>query len=114
MAYELGYTPVGSTGHLVNKNLCGEYCIHILNFYFLGIPVWVGRKLYTRYKYANKHKRNTAIVGGVALSVSTFSVYSSLIFNKSNCILISDNQIANKCSYLLKISVIHYSKLTVL
>lgn len=37
----------------------------------LGIPVWVGRKLYTRYKSANKHKRNAAIIGGVIASVST-------------------------------------------
>lgn len=47
--------------------------------FVLGIPVWVGRKLYTRYKTANKHKRNAAIVGGVIASVSnvlTFPVYS--------------------------------------
>lgn len=37
-----------------------------------GIPVWVGRKLYGRYKNANKHKRNAAIVGGVIASVSKF------------------------------------------
>ncbi|KAJ8973057.1 hypothetical protein NQ317_018785 [Molorchus minor] len=36
----------------------------------IGIPVWVGRKLYARYKSANKHKRNAAIVGGVVASVS--------------------------------------------
>ena len=36
----------------------------------LGIPVWVGRKLYARYKNDNKHKRNAAIVGGVVASVS--------------------------------------------
>lgn len=35
-----------------------------------GIPVWVGRKLYTRYKNGNKHKRNASIVGGVIGSVS--------------------------------------------
>jgi hypothetical protein len=39
-----------------------------------GIPVWVGRKLYTRYKTANKHKRNAAIVGGVMASVSVDGV----------------------------------------
>lgn len=37
---------------------------------FLGIPVWVGRKLHTRYKGASKHKRNGAVMGGVAASVS--------------------------------------------
>jgi E3 ubiquitin-protein ligase RNF19A len=40
----------------------------------IGIPVWVGRKLYTRYKTANKHKRNAAIVGGVIASVSVDGV----------------------------------------
>ncbi|XP_074034112.1 E3 ubiquitin-protein ligase RNF19A isoform X2 [Leptinotarsa decemlineata] len=35
----------------------------------IGIPVWVGRKLYTRYKSSGKHKRNAAIVGGVFTSV---------------------------------------------
>ncbi|KAF7268701.1 hypothetical protein GWI33_018205 [Rhynchophorus ferrugineus] len=36
----------------------------------IGIPVWVGKKLYARYKTANKHKRNAAIVAGVFASVS--------------------------------------------
>ncbi|XP_060523951.1 E3 ubiquitin-protein ligase RNF19A-like [Cylas formicarius] len=35
----------------------------------IGIPVWVGKKLYARYKTANKHKRNIAIVGGVLASI---------------------------------------------
>lgn len=39
-------------------------------FYFQGIPVWVGQKLYTRYEKANKHKRNAFIAGGVTASVS--------------------------------------------
>nr|CAD7405198.1 unnamed protein product [Timema cristinae] len=34
----------------------------------IGIPVWVGRKLYSRYELANKHKRNLAIAGGVTAS----------------------------------------------
>lgn len=42
--------------------------IHVL--IILGIPVWVGRKLHTRYKGASKHKRNCAVLGGVAASVS--------------------------------------------
>lgn len=37
---------------------------------FLGIPVWVGRKIHTRYKAAGKHKRNLAVLGGVTASVS--------------------------------------------
>lgn len=35
----------------------------------IGIPVWVGKKLYARYKTANRHRRNAAIVGGVIASV---------------------------------------------
>ncbi|KAG5891157.1 hypothetical protein JTB14_000545 [Gonioctena quinquepunctata] len=35
----------------------------------IGIPVWVGRKLYTRYKSTDKHKRNAAIIGGVFASM---------------------------------------------
>ncbi|XP_050295942.1 E3 ubiquitin-protein ligase RNF19A-like [Anthonomus grandis grandis] len=35
----------------------------------IGIPVWVGKKLFARYRTGNKHKRNAAIVGGVIASV---------------------------------------------
>uniref|UniRef100_A0A182J085 RBR-type E3 ubiquitin transferase n=1 Tax=Anopheles atroparvus TaxID=41427 RepID=A0A182J085_ANOAO len=35
----------------------------------IGIPVWVGRKIHTRYKSAGKHKRNFAVLGGVTASV---------------------------------------------
>lgn len=42
-----------------------------------GIPVWVGRKLHTRYKDASKHKRNCAVMGGVAASVSSFNLSCS-------------------------------------
>lgn len=35
-----------------------------------GLPVWVGKKIYTRYEFSNKHKRNLAIFGGVAATVS--------------------------------------------
>ncbi|KAG5669850.1 hypothetical protein PVAND_000141 [Polypedilum vanderplanki] len=38
----------------------------------IGIPVWVGRKLHTRYKQASKHKRNCAVMGGVAASPSVY------------------------------------------
>ncbi|KAE8741931.1 hypothetical protein FOCC_FOCC012491, partial [Frankliniella occidentalis] len=31
----------------------------------IGLPVWVGKKIYTRYEFSNKHKRNLAIFGGV-------------------------------------------------
>lgn len=40
--------------------------------FFLGIPVWVGRKLHSRYKGASRHKRNSAVMGGVAASVSRY------------------------------------------
>lgn len=35
-----------------------------------GIPVWVGRKIHTRYKMAGKHKRNCAVLSAVTASVS--------------------------------------------
>lgn len=44
----------------------------------IGIPVWVGRKLYTRYEHANKHKRNLAIAGGVTASVLVSPVVAGL------------------------------------
>lgn len=44
----------------------------------IGIPVWVGRKLYTRYEHANKHKRNLAIAGGVTASVLVSPVLAGL------------------------------------
>ncbi|VEN35448.1 unnamed protein product [Callosobruchus maculatus] len=44
----------------------------------IGIPVWVGRKLYTRYKSVNKHKRNAAIVGGVMASVLISPILAGL------------------------------------
>ncbi|XP_063244132.1 E3 ubiquitin-protein ligase RNF19A-like isoform X2 [Bacillus rossius redtenbacheri] len=44
----------------------------------IGIPVWVGRKLYSRYEFANKHKRNLAIAGGVTASVLVSPVLAGL------------------------------------
>nr|XP_022919326.1 E3 ubiquitin-protein ligase RNF19A-like [Onthophagus taurus]XP_022919327.1 E3 ubiquitin-protein ligase RNF19A-like [Onthophagus taurus] len=44
----------------------------------IGIPVWVGRKLYGRYKNDNKHKRNAAIVGGVVASVLISPILAGL------------------------------------
>ncbi|XP_018328538.1 E3 ubiquitin-protein ligase RNF19A-like isoform X2 [Agrilus planipennis] len=44
----------------------------------IGIPVWVGRKLYTRYKTANKHKRNAAIIGGLIASVLISPILAGL------------------------------------
>ena len=37
----------------------------------IGIPIWVGRKLYARFKTVSKHKRNLIITSGVAASVSS-------------------------------------------
>lgn len=45
-------------------------CIYIYIYLITGIPVWVGKELYTRYEKDNKHKRNAFIVGGVTASVS--------------------------------------------
>lgn len=44
----------------------------------IGIPVWVGRKLYTRYESVNKHKRNALIAGGVAASVLVSPILAGL------------------------------------
>ncbi|XP_056644385.1 E3 ubiquitin-protein ligase RNF19A-like [Diorhabda sublineata] len=44
----------------------------------IGIPVWVGRKLFTRYKSSGKHKRNAAIVGGVVASVLVSPILAGL------------------------------------
>ncbi|XP_012284062.1 E3 ubiquitin-protein ligase RNF19A [Orussus abietinus] len=44
----------------------------------IGIPVWVGTKLYTKYEKANKHKRNAFIAGGVTASVLVSPVLAGL------------------------------------
>lgn len=44
----------------------------------IGIPVWVGRKIHTRYKTAGKHKRNFAVLGGVTASVVVSPVLAGL------------------------------------
>ncbi|XP_063979325.1 E3 ubiquitin-protein ligase RNF19A-like isoform X1 [Diachasmimorpha longicaudata] len=44
----------------------------------IGIPVWVGRKLYIRYEEDNKHKRNALIAGGVTASVLVSPVLAGL------------------------------------
>ena len=44
----------------------------------IGIPVWVARKIYHRYRTTNKRKRNMAIFGGTLASVSEFSLNSFL------------------------------------
>lgn len=45
--------------------------------------MWVGRKLYTRYKSANKHKRNAAIIGGVIASVSNRNKFVNRIMTNA-------------------------------
>lgn len=45
--------------------------LQISYFHWSGIPVWIGRKLHTRYRLSGKHKRNFAVLGGVAASVSS-------------------------------------------
>ncbi|XP_074658200.1 E3 ubiquitin-protein ligase RNF19B-like [Tubulanus polymorphus] len=44
----------------------------------IGIPVWVGRKLHTRYGHLPQHKRNMVIAGGVTASVIVAPVVASL------------------------------------
>ncbi|XP_044582281.1 E3 ubiquitin-protein ligase RNF19A-like [Cotesia glomerata] len=44
----------------------------------IGIPVWVGRKLYARYCNVNKHKRNAFIIGGVTASILVSPVLAGL------------------------------------
>lgn len=44
----------------------------------IGIPVWVGRKIHNRYLTAGKHKRNFAVLGGVAASVLISPVLAGL------------------------------------
>ncbi|CAG9806523.1 unnamed protein product [Chironomus riparius] len=44
----------------------------------IGIPVWVGRKLHARYKGVSKHRRNCAVMGGVAASMLVSPVLAGL------------------------------------
>lgn len=44
----------------------------------IGIPVWVGRKLHSKYEFTPKHRRNVTIVTGVAASVLFSPVIASL------------------------------------
>ncbi|XP_055325034.1 E3 ubiquitin-protein ligase RNF19B-like [Sitodiplosis mosellana] len=44
----------------------------------IGIPVWIGRKLHTRYRLSGKHKRNFAMLGGVAASILVSPVLAGL------------------------------------
>ncbi|XP_034952107.1 E3 ubiquitin-protein ligase RNF19A-like [Chelonus insularis] len=44
----------------------------------IGIPVWVGRRLYSKYQRTNKHKRNALIVGGVTASIIVSPVLAGL------------------------------------
>lgn len=53
---------------------------------FTGIPVWIGRKLHTRYRLSGKHKRNFAMLGGVAASVSISLQFSILIYLPSESV----------------------------
>lgn len=41
-----------------------------LRFIEKGVPVWTGRKMYTRYRHSSRLKRNFAIAGGVLAAVS--------------------------------------------
>jgi len=47
-------------------------------FILKGVPVWTGRKMYTRYRNSSRLKRNFAIAGGVLAAVSIY--FSIIIF----------------------------------
>jgi len=64
-----------------SRELCESCCMLVFKIskiekFLAGIPVWVGRKLYSRYEHDNRHKRNLVIAGGVTASVS--SIFLSL------------------------------------
>lgn len=44
----------------------------------IGIPVWVGRKVHSKYKTSSKHRRNLAITGAVATSILVSPVVAGL------------------------------------
>ncbi|XP_033109081.1 E3 ubiquitin-protein ligase RNF19A-like [Anneissia japonica] len=44
----------------------------------IGIPVYVGRKVYWKYSNASKHRRNIAIFGSVSLSIVAAPVLAAL------------------------------------
>lgn len=44
----------------------------------IGIPVWVGKKIHARYQSATKHKRNCAVLSGVAASILVSPVLAGL------------------------------------
>ncbi|XP_055375853.1 E3 ubiquitin-protein ligase RNF19B-like [Condylostylus longicornis] len=44
----------------------------------IGIPVWVGKKIFTRYKSSTKHRRNCAVVGGVLASIFVSPILAGL------------------------------------
>ena len=46
----------------------------------IGIPIWVGRKLYARFKTTSKHKRNFIITSGVVGSVSVIFLFKSSFY----------------------------------
>ncbi|XP_076164367.1 E3 ubiquitin-protein ligase RNF19A [Ptiloglossa arizonensis] len=54
----------------------------------IGIPVWVGKELYTRYETDNKHKRNAFIVGGVTASVLVSPILAGLVVGISVPVLL--------------------------
>ncbi|XP_029346307.1 E3 ubiquitin-protein ligase RNF19A isoform X2 [Acyrthosiphon pisum] len=44
----------------------------------IGVPVWTGRKMYTRYRHSSRLKRNFAIAGGVLAALIAAPVMASL------------------------------------
>lgn len=55
---------------MFDYNICSIF-IHI------GVPVWTGRKMYTRYRHSSRLKRNFAIAGGVLAAVSVYLIVNN-------------------------------------
>ena len=44
----------------------------------IGIPVWVGRKIYIKYEHRPRHRRNLLIAGGVTAAIFLSPVLAAL------------------------------------
>ena len=61
----------------------------------IGIPVWVGRKLYIKYEHRPRHRRNLLIAGGVITAIFVSPVMAALAVGKyrmwlSQCVGVGD------------------------
>jgi len=51
------------------------YFVFFFIYILKGVPVWTGRKMYTRYRHSSRLKRNFAIAGGVMAAVSFLLIF---------------------------------------